>query len=286
MRNIEQGISNRRNKVHFEIRNFLFIILRFQNTFNIIRLLMNKSFFLSCGVLFALCIIIFGISACSPLRKVPPEVPPLPKAYEIDGKKYYPLDESHGFIEEGVASWYGDDFHGKKTANGEIYNMYAMTAAHKTLPLGTVVEVNNLENEKKTVVRVNDRGPYVGTRIIDLSYEAATQIGMVRNGTAKVKIVTLGTDDMLLDNSNSDAFFTGDFTIQAGAFSQINNAEKLKQKIEQYVDNVQITPFDKNGMTFYRVRAGKYSSLKKAQCDEKLLIDNGFTETFVVSRDL
>ena len=155
---------------------------------------MIKPFIRSCRFLLALCaVIMFAHTACSPIRRLPPQTPPLPDAYEIDGKKYYPLDKAHGFIEEGVASWYGADFHGKKTANSEIYNMHAMTAAHKTLPLGTVVEVNNLENGKNAVVRINDRGPYVGTRIIDLSYEAATQIGMVRNGTAKVKITALGT---------------------------------------------------------------------------------------------
>jgi len=246
---------------------------------------MIKPFIRSCRVLLALWVIVMcGLSACSPLRRVPP--PPLPEAYEIDGQKYYPLDKAHGFIEEGVASWYGADFHGKKTASCEIYNMNAMTAAHKTLPLGTVVEVNNLENGKKTVVRINDRGPYVGTRIIDLSHEAATQIGMVRNGTAKVRIIALGTDDMLLDDSNSAKYFTGDFTIQAGAFSQKNNAERLKQMMEQYIDDVQIVPVDREGVTLYRVRAGQYSSLKKAQCDEKLLNDNGFPEAFVVSKDL
>jgi rare lipoprotein A len=245
---------------------------------------MNNTIIRSCRFLFALCVILSGVSACTPLRRVPP--PPLPEAYEIDGKKYYPLDEAHGFIEEGVASWYGPDFHGKKTANSEIYNMHAMTAAHKTLPLGTVVEVANLENGKKTVVRINDRGPYVGTRIIDLSHEAATQIDMVRNGTARVRIVALGTDEMLLNDAHSNMYFTGDFTIQAGAFSQISNAEKVKKMIEPYVENVQIVPFDKDGVTYYRVRAGRYSSLKKAQCDEKILIDNGFSEAFVVSKDL
>jgi len=228
---------------------------------------------------------VYSLTACSPLRRIPPPAPPLPKAYEIDGKLYYPLDEAHGFIEEGVASWYGDDFHGKKTANGEIYNMYAMTAAHKTLPLGTVLEVQNLNNSKKIVVRVNDRGPYVGTRIIDLSYQAATQIEMVRNGTTRVKITALGTDDMLLDDSNPDQFFTGDFTIQAGAFSQKSNAERLKQMMEKYVDNVEIQPFNKDGITLYRVRAGQYTSLKKAQSQEKILL-NEFPEAFVVSRDM
>jgi rare lipoprotein A len=248
---------------------------------------MKKSFTRSYACLLVLFIfVISGLTACSPIRRLPPQTPPLPDAYEIDGIKYYPLDKAHGFIEEGVASWYGADFHGKKTANSEIYNMHAMTAAHKTLPLGTVVEVNNLENGKKAVVRINDRGPYVGTRIIDLSYEAATQIGMVRNGTAKVKIIALGTDDMLLDDSNADAYFTGDFTIQAGAFSQKSNAERMKGMMEQYVQDVQIVPFNKDGVTYYRVRAGQYSSLKKAQSHEKLLIDSGFPEVFVVSKDL
>ncbi len=233
-----------------------------------------------------LCVIaLWSLAACTPFRHVPKPPPPLPEAYEIDGKKYYPLDEAHGFIEEGVASWYGEDFHGKKTANSEIYNMYAMTAAHKTLPLGTVVEVQNLENGKKTIVRINDRGPYVGSRIIDLSYEAAMQIGMVRNGTARVKIVALGTDDMLLNDANADAYFTGDFTIQAGAFAQIENAERVKQMMEKYVKDVQIVPYEKDGMTYYRVRAGRYSSLKQAQSHEQLLIDNGFPEAFVVAKD-
>lgn len=227
------------------------------------------------------------LSGCKPPQTLPPPPPlPSPEAYEIDGKIYHPLDEAHGFIENGIASWYGDDFHGKKTANCENYNMYAMTAAHKTLPLGTVVEVHNLENDKKAVVRINDRGPYVNSRVIDLSYKAATDLGIVRNGTAKVKIVALGTDDMLLNDANSDMFFTGDFTIQAGAFSQKTNADRMKQMLEQYVNKVDITPIDKKGVTFFRVRAGQFTSLKKAQCTEQQLIENGFPDAFVVSRDM
>jgi rare lipoprotein A len=238
------------------------------------------------GLLLLFLCISFLAGCKGPKMLPPPPPPPSPTTYEIDGKIYHPLDAAHGFVENGIASWYGDDFHGKKTANCETYNMYAMTAAHKTLPLGTVVEVHNLENDKKAVVRINDRGPYVNNRIIDLSYKVASDLGIVRNGTAKVQIVALGTDDMLLNKANSDMFFTGDFTIQTGAFSQKTNAEKMKQMLAPYVDKVDITPIDKNGITFYRVRAGQFTSLKKAQCIEQQLVEKGFPEAFVVARDL
>ncbi len=112
--------------------------------------------------------------------------------YLIDGQRYVPQSSSKGHTEEGIASWYGDDFHGKATANGECYNMYAFTAAHRTLPLPTVVRVTNLENNKSVVVKVNDRGPFARGRIIDLSYAAAQSIGMVGKGTAPVKIEAIG----------------------------------------------------------------------------------------------
>ena len=112
--------------------------------------------------------------------------------YLIDGVRYEPINTSKGYVEEGIASWYGDDFHGKATANGECYNMYAFTAAHKTLPLPTVARVTNLENGKSVVVKVNDRGPFARGRIIDLSYAAAQSIGMVGKGTAPVKVEAIG----------------------------------------------------------------------------------------------
>jgi rare lipoprotein A len=112
--------------------------------------------------------------------------------YLIDGIRYTPQSSSKGHTEEGIASWYGDDFHGKATANGECYNMYAFTAAHRTLPLPTVVRVTNLENNKSVVVKVNDRGPFARGRIIDLSYAAAQSIGMVGKGTAPVRVEAIG----------------------------------------------------------------------------------------------
>ena len=110
------------------------------------------------------------------------------KTYTVRGKTYRPYLSADGYREDGVASWYGRDFHGKTTANGERYNMYAMTAAHKLLPLGTKVRVTHLRNGKSIVVRVNDRGPFVGDRIIDLSYASAKELGMIGTGTARVRV--------------------------------------------------------------------------------------------------
>jgi len=111
-----------------------------------------------------------------------------PDSYEVNGKTYFVMDSAIGFQQKGIASWYGRKFHGRKTSSGEGYNMYAMTAAHKTLPIPVYVEVTNLDNGRKAIVRVNDRGPFHPGRIIDLSYAAATRLGVAQTGTAHVKI--------------------------------------------------------------------------------------------------
>ncbi len=111
--------------------------------------------------------------------------------YKVFGTRYSVMDSARGFREEGIASWYGSKFHGRQTSNGDVYNMYDMTAAHKHLPLPTFVRVTNLENNKRLVVKVNDRGPFVDDRIIDLSYGAAARLGMLETGTARVRIVAI-----------------------------------------------------------------------------------------------
>ncbi len=115
-----------------------------------------------------------------------------PPFYEVFGERYYVLASSDGFRENGVASWYGRDFHGRPTSSGEIYDMHAMTAAHKTLPIPTWVEVTNVENGRQVIVKVNDRGPFVDGRVIDLSFRAAESLGMIENGTARVRVRALG----------------------------------------------------------------------------------------------
>ena len=115
------------------------------------------------------------------------------QSYTVMGKTYYPIKEvKPGFCQNGIASWYGPGFHGKKTASTEIYNMHELTAAHNVLPLNTLVKITNLENQKEVVVRINDRGPFVGDRIVDLSLAAAQELGMVKKGTVPVRMAVLG----------------------------------------------------------------------------------------------
>ena len=172
-------------------------------------------------LLFILMGLVLALSACG--QKAAHRGSGSQKPYTIKGKTYYPLKSAHGFVEEGIASWYGPGFHGKKTASGEIFNQYAMTAAHKTLPLGTRVRVTHLDNGKSVLVRVNDRGPFASDRIIDLSRAAANRLEITAKGTGRVRVQSLGG----LPEISKDGDISGDFYIQLGAFGQKENASKL-----------------------------------------------------------
>ncbi len=162
-----------------------------------------------------------------------------------------------GAAQRGIASWYGEPFHGRATASGEIYDMHQLTAAHKELPLGTVVKVRNLENGKTVTVRVNDRGPFVKGRIIDLSLGAAKQISMVGPGTAKVEmtVVRLGSGPPGPNMSTR-------FTVQVGAFQERVNAERLREELAADHSDVELI---RDGQ-WHRVRVGRFSS--QSQADE------------------
>ena len=232
--------------------------------------------------------LIYGCASSTPRSQPPPPGKPgYPKPYKVLGKWYQPLPHSEGFRQHGKASWYGRDFHGKKTSNGEIYNMYAMTAAHKTLPLGTHVKVYNRENSRSVVVRINDRGPFVRGRIIDLSYTAAKDIGIVGPGTARVEVVALGRPASSAGSSAStyiqDDYYSGNFTFQVGAFLNRENAERLKRKLDQTYKNAHIAEYDNGVNIFYRVRVGKVSTLQQAEEYEAYLIQNGFPDAIVVA---
>ncbi|MEA3384431.1 MAG: septal ring lytic transglycosylase RlpA family protein [Campylobacterota bacterium] len=161
------------------------------------------------------------------------------RPYVVFGKKYHPTIAHINDDFTGIASWYGPDFHAKKTSNGEIYNMYAMTAAHKTLPMNTIVNVENLENGLSTIVRINDRGPFVAGRIIDLSNVAAHKIDMVKKGTAKVKITILGFNGKIAKtlSEKQETSSVGNYYIQVGVFSKIEGANITKRKFEMILDN-------------------------------------------------
>jgi len=161
------------------------------------------------------------------------------RPYQISGKWYYPTLAKVGDEQRGIASWYGPNFHSKKTSNGEIYNMYAMTAAHKTLPMNTMVKVDNLENGKSVIVRVNDRGPFVSGRIIDLSNKAAHSIDMVKKGTAKVKLTVLGFHAKIATTKEEkqETATVGKYYVQVGAFRRYEGAKITKRKFEMVLDS-------------------------------------------------
>jgi rare lipoprotein A len=151
------------------------------------------------------------------------------KPYTIGGKTYYPTMVSTGNTFSGTASWYGKDFHGKKTSNGETYDMYKLTAAHKTFPMNTIVKVTNTKNNKSVIVRINDRGPFVQNRIIDLSYAAAAAVNIVNSGTAPVKLEVLGFDGNAETYAKNavvkQSVIIDDFDVQIGAFRKKSGAE-------------------------------------------------------------
>ena len=192
------------------------------------------------------------------------------RPYKIDGRWYIPLESSSGFEQMGVASWYGSDFHGKKTASGEFYNMHAKSAAHKILPMETYVRVTRVDNGLETVVRINDRGPFIKGRIIDLSYSAARDIGILDEGVARVKISAL-------DNAPAAAFIKNSyseriFAVQVGAFRLYPNAVKLLETLKAKYKKVYITRISKNSSQFFRVRIEKVKSRKEAEGFGRVLV--------------
>lgn len=174
-----------------------------------------------------------------------------PDSYVVNGKRYYVRGSAQGYKERGVASWYGYKFHGNKTSNGEVYDMYSMTAAHKTLPLPSYVRVTNLDNGRSIIVRVNDRGPFAKGRIIDLSYVAARKLDIVKNGTGRVEVEAITGADI--------AQGKGSAMIQIGAFGERSSARKLAQEVaNQLNQSVTINEISTSGKQLYRVRIGPF----------------------------
>lgn len=171
----------------------------------------------------------------------------------------------------GTASWYGQDFHGKPTASGTSYDMYGLSAAHNTLPLGTTVRVTNLANGRKVVIPITDRGPFVGDRILDLSYGAAQQLEMVKEGLAKVHIEVL----------QAPRAFTERYTVQFGAFTERLNAVTLANRLQACGYTPIIEEAFAHGRKFHRVRIGAFSSLKPARDLADSLADRGISSVVI-----
>jgi len=200
--------------------------------------------------------------------------------YSVAGKRYVVMKSSTGYRERGTASWYGSKFHGRATANGERYDMYAMTAAHTTLPIPSYVEVTNLLNGRRIVVRINDRGPFKHERIIDLSYVAAAKLDMLKMGTAPVEVRTVGPGDTLPGPSFAKP---ATVWIQAGAFADRGNAVRLQRRIsDAQVGEVRIEPAEVDGRTFYRVRIGPVDSSEAADRVANLIAGFGLPEPLFI----
>ncbi len=214
-------------------------------------------------------------------------IPPTQRPYRVGRTCYYPLPSATGFVQVGYASWYGRKFHGRQTANGERYNMYDFTAAHRTLPMNTRVLVKNLQNGKTVVVRINDRGPFVKKRIIDLSYAAARRIGLVGPGTAKVKLVALAegwSSRGKICYKSPPNLKKGKFYIQVGAFQNRLNAYGLRDSLARLYKDVRVTLYNNGGKVFYRVQLYASDNYDRARDIEAKLERRGFEEAFLVAR--
>lgn len=256
-------------------------------------------------------------------EKVIPKVEPKskygnPKSYVVFGKRYHTLSSSKGYVEQGIASWYGTKFHGRRTSSGETYDMYAMTAAHKTLPLPTYARVTNKKNGRSIIVRINDRGPFHENRIIDLSYAAATKLGIVTKGTGLVEVRAIDPrasqaasrasanaskaklpDDIVdvaepagsveiiePESSNADALPSANeiekdvgIYVQLGAFRSQENAYKLRNQYKAYqLGNIEVSTSDFEGSPIYKVRIGPLATVKQADETTAKLNELGHTE--------
>lgn len=211
------------------------------------------------------------------------------RPYTIGGVMYYPLSDAYGYEETGIASWYGKDFHGRPTANGEVYDMHGITAAHKTLPLGTMVEVTRLDNGAKLVTRINDRGPFVADRIIDLSYGAAKKLEIVGSGTARVRVVALaegkaGEGGAPVPSRPLPDFTHGVFYAQAGAFADPANAQRVRESLAVLNHKVRLQPHTApDGTRLTRVQAGPFGDMDSAKTALAALRDNGYPGSFIIA---
>ena len=174
--------------------------------------------------------------------------------YYVFGKRYHTLHSSKNFQQTGIASWYGTKFHAQRTSSGEKYDMLSMTAAHKSLPLPTYIEVTNLNNHRKIIVKVNDRGPFEANRILDLSYVAAKKLGMLGHGTARVHIRAIDPYQYLAQQHKLQPHKP--IFIQAGAFNEIYAAEQLKLQLEK----LKLAKVTINFTDLYRVQLGPFTS--------------------------
>jgi rare lipoprotein A len=242
-------------------------------------------------------LLVLQIAACATHQKVySPQENGLPakqkvgqKPYSVAGKRYEPLSSHEGFVQDGIASSYGRDFHGRKTSSGELFDMNAMTAAHKTLPLGVYVKVRHKNSGKEVILRINDRGPFIGERIIDLSEAAARKLDMLQEGVASVRVTALGYKN---DYNSGGAEYripasydNGSFALQVISLKNRANAYLYADELKRKYGSANVQERMVSGNIFYRVSLGHYTSLREAQLAHESFERKGFPGNFVVAVD-
>lgn len=214
-----------------------------------------------------------------------------PTYYEVDGRRYHVMKSSAGYVERGIASWYGAKFHGRRTSSGELYDMNAMTAAHPTLPIPTYVQVTNLRNGRKVIVKVNDRGPFLHNRLIDLSYVAAAKLGITAEGTGLVEVKAIdpaapAAQAAEAKNGPAAGHAAADLYLQVGAFADRANAERLSQRVVSLSPGAEIRVSeganDKTDGPIYRVRIGPLPSVQEVDRLTRKLTNIGVVDSHVV----
>jgi rare lipoprotein A len=211
-----------------------------------------------------------------------------PASYVVRGKRYHVMASSRGYVERGIASWYGKKFHGHRTSSGERFDMYAMTAAHKTLPLPSYVSVTNLNNGRRVVVRVNDRGPFHPNRIIDLSYAAARKLGIAGHGTAMVEVRAIDPDHPAAQLAAATPPAPRQpgteyrLFLQVGAFVSRHNAERLQARLQRRYHSLHVHSGYNPQQRVYRVRIGPLASVEEADRLASALARDGYAEPHIV----
>ena len=231
----------------------------------------DLKFFIALLISFSLVMACGGKHRVSVERRVPPPEKPVTKKEALKEERIEKRETKE--VQYGIASWYGKDFHGKPTSSGEIYDMHQLTCAHNTLPLGTMVMVTHMENTKSVELKVNDRGPFVKDRIIDLSYAAAQIIGMYEKGTAYVKVEAIGPVIEQIQR----------FTLQVGSFVDEANAQKLADQLRKSFENVHVTTVETLTQKYHRVRVGQFETRESALSTAEKLSQMGF-KVLVTSR--
>lgn len=222
--------------------------------------------------------------------------------YTVWGQQYTVMNSAEGYVERGTASWYGQKFHGHQTSNGEVYNMYAMSAAHKHLPLPTYARVTNLDNGRSVIVRVNDRGPFHGDRLIDLSWAAANRLGFLDKGTAPVEVAAItvrqdgsmtlagqswspsGSAPQPASRSDGPASAEEALFVQLASFSQPEQARRLENQVRRLTrEPVRVRPVETAGGRFHRVQVGPFSNPSAAASEQQRLKAEGFRQALVLT---